>query len=152
MLMNAFPDATSTSNRRFQASGFVFGNAPNVWLRAQAHHWKPGQRVLCAADGEGRNSVWLARQGLQVDAFDIAEAGLAKARGLAADAGLTASLAAGDGDSVVWPEAVHDGVAANLVQFADSDILELREYEAGLSEGPGHSGRSALIGMVAQRR
>jgi hypothetical protein len=35
---------------------------------------------------------------------------------------------------------------------AGTDILELREYEADLSEGPGHSGRSALIGMVARRR
>ena len=108
--------------------------------------------MLCAADGEGRNSVWLACQGLQVDAFDIAEAGVAKARGLAADAGVTVNFAVCDGDTVVWPEAVYDGVAAIFVQFADSDILELREYAADLSEGPGHSGRSALIGMVAQRR
>ena len=36
--------------------------------------------------------------------------------------------------------------------FTGTDILELREYEADLSEGPGHSGRSALIGMVARRR
>jgi len=150
--LTPFPDAASTWNRRFQAPGFLFGTEPNVWLRAQAHRWKPGQRVLCAADGEGRNSVWLACQGLQVDAFDIAEAGVAKARGLAADAGVTVDFAVCDGDAVVWPEAVYDGVAAVFVQFADSDILELREYEVDQSEGPGQSGRSALIGMVAQRR
>ena len=150
--MNAFPDAASTWNRRFQAPGFLFVTEPNVWLRAPAHHWKPGQRVLRAADGEGRNSVWLARQGLQVDASDIAGAGVAEARGLAADARVTGNFAVCDGDAVVWPEAVYDGVAGIFVQFADSDILELREYEADLSEGPGHSGRSALIGMVARRR
>jgi len=36
--------------------------------------------------------------------------------------------------------------------FADWDILELREYEAEVTEGTGHKGRSALIGLVAQRR
>lgn len=114
-----FADAASTWNRRFQSPGFVFGTEPNTWLRSQAHHWKPGQRVLCAADGEGRNSVWLARQGLHVDAFDIAEAGVAKARGLATEAGVGINFAVCDCDAVVWPEAVYDGVAAIFVQFAD---------------------------------
>ena len=35
--------------------------------------------------------------------------------------------------------------------FNGLDIEHLREYEADLSEGSGHSGRSALIGLVAQR-
>ena len=40
--LTPFPDAASTWNRRFQAPGFLFGTEPNVWLRAQAHRWKPG--------------------------------------------------------------------------------------------------------------
>ena len=80
----AFADAADTWNRRFTADGFLFGTAPNGWLTAHAGVWQPGNRVLCVADGEGRNSVWLARQGLVVDAFDIAEVGVAKARRLAA--------------------------------------------------------------------
>ena len=116
---SSFTDAASTWNRRFEAPGFVFGTEPNAWLKAQAHHWKPGQRVLCVADGEGRNSVWLARQGLQVDAFDIAERGVAKARTLAEEAGVAVRFAVCDGDTVAWPAAVYDGVAAIFVQFAD---------------------------------
>ena len=61
---------------RFADDGFLFGIAPNAWLREHAGIWQPGQRVLCVADGEGRNSVWLARRGLLVDAFDIAEVAL----------------------------------------------------------------------------
>jgi 2-polyprenyl-3-methyl-5-hydroxy-6-metoxy-1,4-benzoquinol methylase len=38
---------------------------------------------LCVADGEGRNSVWLAKQGMQVDAFDLSEVALKKAIALA---------------------------------------------------------------------
>lgn len=49
---------------------------------------RPGARVLCIADGEGRNSVWLARQGCRVTAIDVAEEGLAKARKLAERSGV----------------------------------------------------------------
>lgn len=112
-------DPAGTWNRRFESREFVFGTEPNAWLREHAHHWTPGQRVLCVADGEGRNSVWLARQGLQVDAFDIAEVGVAKARRLAEAAGVTVNLAVCDCDAVTWPHAAYDGVAAIFVQFAD---------------------------------
>ena len=79
----AFSDPAGTWNRRFTEDGFLFGTEPNAWLREHAGVWQPGQRVLSVADGEGRNSVWLAKRGLVVDAFDIAEVGVAKARRLA---------------------------------------------------------------------
>lgn len=120
----AFPDAAATWNRRFAGDGFLFGTEPNAWLKEQAHHWPAGARVLCVADGEGRNSVWLARQGLQVDAFDIAEAGVAKARRLAADAGVTVHYTVADGDAFAWPEAAYDGVAAVFIQFADPALRQ----------------------------
>jgi SAM-dependent methyltransferase len=116
----AFPNPAATWNRRFvEADGYLFGTEPNNWLREHAAVWQPGQRVLSVADGEGRNSVWLARQGLAVDAFDIAEAGVAKARRLAAAQGAHVNYAVADGDSLKWPESVYDGVAAIFVQFAD---------------------------------
>lgn len=119
-----FPDAAQTWNRRFEAEDYVFGTEPNVWLREHAHLWRPGQRVLCVADGEGRNSVWLARQGLRVDAFDISEVGVAKARRLAAEQGVSVNYAVGDCDGFAWPERVYDGVAAIFVQFADPDMRQ----------------------------
>ncbi len=114
-----FTNPAATWNKRFEATGFVFGTEPNAWLREQAHRWQPGQRVLCVADGEGRNSVWLARQGLQVDAFDIADVGVTKARGLAKAAGVQVDFAVCDCDAVAWPQAAYDGVVAIFVQFAD---------------------------------
>lgn len=203
-----FSDPAQTWNQRFAAPGLLFGAEPNGWLREHACVWSPGERVLCVADGEGRNSVWLAEQGLTVEAFDIAETGVAKARALAAQRGVAVSFAVADCDDYAWPEAACDGVAAIFVQFADPDLRErlfarmvralkpggrlvlqgytpkqldyrtggpplashlytptllreafngldiehLREYEADLSEGSGHSGRSALIGLVARRR
>ena len=106
-------------NQRFSREEFVFGEQPNAWLRAQAHHWRPGHRVLCVADGEGRNSVWLAQQGLRVDAFDISQIGVAKARRLAERCGVQVDYQVADCDAVAWPQNVYDGVAAIFVQFAN---------------------------------
>ena len=119
-----FADPAGTWNRRFSADGYLFGTEPNQWLRERAGVWTPGQRVLCVADGEGRNSVWLAQRGLQVDAFDIAEVGVAKARRLATELGATVNFQVADCDSFAWPEAHYDGVAAIFVQFADPALRE----------------------------
>lgn len=202
-----FANPTQTWNQRFSGERYLFGTAPNLWLQEHAGVWRPGERILCIADGEGRNSVWLAGCGLHVDAFDIAAAGVEKARRLAAARGVVVNYAVLDCDACQWPEAVYDGVAAIFVQFADSarrerlaanimkvlkpggtlvlrgytakqleyptggppllshlytpamlraafaamQITELREYEAFICEGTGHSGHSALIGMVARR-
>jgi SAM-dependent methyltransferase len=117
----AFADAAATWNGRFTAAGdaFLFGTAPNDWLAGHAGAWAPGARVLCVADGEGRNSVWLAQRGVQVEAFDIAAAGVAKARALAARHGVTVDFTVADCDAFPWPQRRYDGVAAIFIQFAD---------------------------------
>lgn len=115
----AFGDAAATWNQRYAGDGFLFGTEPNAWLKAQAAAFPPGGRVLCVADGEGRNSVWLARQGYVVEAFDIAERAVHKARAFAAREGVVVNFEVADCDSHAWPEAAYDGVAAIFVQFAD---------------------------------
>lgn len=82
MTSESIAAAAATWNERFCGEDYVFGREPNEYLRAQAALFAPGSRALCVADGEGRNSVWLARQGLNVEAFDVAQAGVAKARRL----------------------------------------------------------------------
>lgn len=119
-----FADPAGTWNQRFAGEDYLFGTEPNAWLREQAGVWAPGQRVLCVADGEGRNSVWLAAHGLQVDAFDIAEAGVAKARRLAAQHGVQVKFQVADCDGFAWPQAAYDGVAAIFIQFADPALRE----------------------------
>jgi SAM-dependent methyltransferase len=115
----AFADAAATWNQRFAGDEFLFGTDPNDWLRENVHHLPPGGRVLCVADGEGRNSVWLAKQGFVVEAFDIADVGVEKARRLAAREGVHVHYRVADCDAYAWPEAAYDGVAAIFVQFAD---------------------------------
>ena len=120
----AAADAAVTWNRRFQEPAYIFGTQPNAYLRRYASLWQPGHRVLCVADGEGRNSVWLARQGLDVDAFDISDVGVSKARKLAEAAGVSAEFSVSDCDRRPWPVETYDGVAAIFVQFADPPMRE----------------------------
>lgn len=122
---DSFPaDAATMWNSRFQQPDYIFGTEPNAYLRQHGHLWQRGQRVLCVADGEGRNSVWLARQGLAVDAFDISEVGVAKAGKQAQAAGVSVSYAISDCDQWPWPQQAYDGVAAIFVQFADPAMRE----------------------------
>lgn len=203
-----FTDAEAMWNQRFSTPGFLFGTEPNVWLRNHATAWRPGERVLCVADGEGRNSAWLAARGLRVDAFDLSPVAVDKARRLAAERGVAVDYAVADIHALAWPRDVYDGIAAIFIQFATPeqrarlfagmidalkpggtlvlqgytpkqleyrtggppfashlyteallreafaalDITTLEAYEAEVDEGPGHRGRSALIGMVATKR
>ena len=123
-----FADPAGPWNRRFSAPGYLFGTEPNAWLHAHADVWDAGQRVLCVADGEGRNSVFLAQRGLTVDAFDIAEVGVRKARDFARITGVKVNFAVSDVATLQWPESLYDGVAAIFIQFADPQ-LRMRIFE-----------------------
>ena len=72
-------------DERYRAPDFAFGTAPNDFLAAERHRFPPRGRgrVICLAEGEGRNAVFLARQGHRVLAVDQSSVGLEKARMLA---------------------------------------------------------------------
>ena len=203
-----FADATQFWNERFDKKEFIFGKEPNEYLVETAkQHLKPNQKVLCIADGEGRNGVWLAKQGMQVIGFDASDIALAKANQFAKDNHVEVEYTFSDTDSYAWPANTYDAVIAIFIQFADPEmrerifqktyqtlkpggifilqgytpkqldyktggpsliehlyteelirnltkdlhILELRSYEKVLSEGPRHTGMSAILGLVAQK-
>ncbi len=114
-----FPDAAATWNQRYAGEGYFFGREPNDYLRVKATLLRPGGRVLCVADGEGRNSVWLAQQGFEVQAFDVADLAVAKARRLAAEAGIEVGHHVAGFDDWHWQPAAFDAVVAIFIQFAD---------------------------------
>ena len=74
---------------RFAVPEYIFGTAPNGFLAAQKHLLPPRGKALAIADGEGRNGVWLAEQGLDVLSLDRSPAAQNKARALAAARGVT---------------------------------------------------------------
>jgi 2-polyprenyl-3-methyl-5-hydroxy-6-metoxy-1,4-benzoquinol methylase len=104
-------------NARFAADGFVFGTEPNAFLASQRGRLAPGMSALCVADGEGRNSVWLAKQGLGVTAFDFSPVGLAKAMKLAQQNGVKVDYHQADVNDWNWDAAQYDVVVAIFVQF-----------------------------------
>ena len=68
---------------RYADSDYLFGTAPNDFLKSVAERLPPNSRILCLADGEGRNGVYLATLGHKVTAVDQSRVGLEKAKKLA---------------------------------------------------------------------
>src|SRR5579871_6585298 len=185
--------------KRFSAEGYAFGKAPNAFLKAQAPQLQGRRTALSVADGEGRNGVWLAEQGLDVLTIDLSPAGVAKAKALAAERGVKLRAEVADIAKWQWPKNAFDvvvaififvdprdraGFFANLkaavapgglllmqgyrpkqleyktggpsdaartytrdilqAGFGDMTRLDIREYDAVISEGSSHAGMSAL--------
>lgn len=105
-------------NQRYSGEAFFYGTGPNAFLASQAHLLRPGQRALAVADGEGRNGVWLARQGLDVTAVDFSPVAVAKARRLAEQCGVTVRHENADLFDWDWGENRFDVIAAIFIQFA----------------------------------
>jgi 2-polyprenyl-3-methyl-5-hydroxy-6-metoxy-1,4-benzoquinol methylase len=207
-MTTAFSDGADFWNKRFDTPDYIFGKAPNEYLEIQAkHHLKQRDSVLCVADGEGRNSVWLAKQGMRVDAFDLSDIALKKAIALAQEEAVQVQFSLASSDTWVWQPNHYDAVVGIFIQFADPEmrarlfaqmistlrpggiliiqgytpkqlvfktggpsilehlytddmirnliddleIIDLCVYEKMLSEGPKHTGMSALLGLVARK-
>jgi hypothetical protein len=72
--------AMNVWDERYAGEAYHFGTEPNAFLAAQKYLLKSGMSCLALADGEGRNGVWLAQQGLQVLAVDASPAAHRKPR------------------------------------------------------------------------
>jgi len=118
-----FDDAKEFWNQRFNQQEFIFGKEPNEYLALQAKAYlKPNQKVLCIADGEGRNGVWLARQGMQVVGFDVSDIALEKAKQFAKDNQVEIAYSLSDTDSFHWQENIYDAVIGIFIQFAEPQM------------------------------
>ncbi|MEX5727249.1 SAM-dependent methyltransferase [Rhodovulum iodosum] len=194
-------------NDRFAGEDYVYGTEPADFLRREAGRLAPGARVLSVAEGEGRNAVWLAGQGMDVTAIDAAPNAVAKARRLARARGVEVTFHLADVTAWDWEAGVFDAVLGIFIQFAPPevqaeviegmkrstrpgglvllhgfaerqagygsggppnpaqlytpdllrarfdgfDLLVLRDYDAEIDEGRGHSGRAGLVDLVARR-
>lgn len=104
---------------RYRDAGddYLFGTAPNAFLSAQAGRFAAGMSVLAVADGEGRNSVWLAEQGCAVTATEISPVALAKAAKLARARQVAVDFVEADLLRWDWPLAAFDAVVGIFIQF-----------------------------------
>lgn len=167
-------------DNRYATSDFVFGTEPNDFLRSVADRIPAGP-VLCLAEGEGRNAVFLATRGHAVTATDLSATGLAKARALAAQRGVALATEVADLAGYAIATNAWSGIVAIFVMEAYTPAqlafgtggpkdpaltptlaqlsaelpgLEFeigRECERDVHEGGGHTGRSAVVQILARR-
>lgn len=103
---------------RFTSDGYIFGEAPNAFLKRTILALKPkGPRVLAVADGEGRNGVWLAEQGYKVDSVDFSAVAVTKAQALAKARGVKVYAEVADLFAWDWPKNTYDIVVVIFTQF-----------------------------------
>lgn len=111
-------------NERYAGDEYHFGTEPNAFLIEQRALLKPGMRCLAVADGEGRNGVWLAEQGLEVLSVDSSHVAQAKAKKLAHERGVAMLFEQADLLQWDWGEEEFDVVVAIFIQFVTSPERE----------------------------
>jgi 2-polyprenyl-3-methyl-5-hydroxy-6-metoxy-1,4-benzoquinol methylase len=119
--------------RRYAEREFLFGTAPNAFLQSQSFRLRAGMRALCPGEGEGRNAVWLARQGLPVTAVDFAPAALEHALALAARERVAITTIEADLSRWAWPRESFDLVVLTFVQLPEDERV------------PVHAGAAAAL-------
>ena len=106
-------------SERYRQAGdeYLFGIAPCRFLETHRVLFAAGATALSVADGEGRNSVWLAEQGLQVRALEISPVALEKARKLARGRAVEVDFVQCDVVADPWPTDTYDFVVGMFIQF-----------------------------------
>ena len=104
--------------QRFSTPDYAFGKAPNEFLLRCGPLLPRTGKALAVADGEGRNGVWLARQGLDVLSIDFSPAAQAKARALAAEHQVAITFVEADVHAWPYPEEAFDVVVEIFTQFS----------------------------------
>lgn len=120
-------------DERYNTEDYVYGTAPNDFLQEHAADllaaYDPAH-VLCVADGEGRNSVFLAELGAQVCAMDISSVGLSKAEKLAEQRGVSLQTEVVDLTQAELPKAHYDGIVAIFCHLPGQGRAHLYEQIA----------------------
>lgn len=138
-------------DERYATDDYLFGTEPNRFLASQRERLTGGaqRRVLALADGEGRNGVWLAEQGLDVTSVDASPTGVAKARRLAEARGVSvhteiADLTCWDLGDERW-----DAIVAIFIQFLGSE--ERRRLHARVVRALAPGGLLVLQGYTPKQ-
>jgi len=122
-------------DERYAVDEYVYGKEPNEFLLQMSGRLQHG-RVLCLAEGEGRNAVYLARRGFAVTAVDSSSVGLAKAVRLAQEFGVTIQTVTADLADYTIEEGAWDSIVSIWCHVHQDLRGRLhRDVVAGLKEG-----------------
>jgi len=75
-------------DKQFAANRFTYGKTANLFIQEKSDLFKPNSNIACFAEGEGRNAVFLAKQGHRATAYDVSAVGLEHTKQLAAENGV----------------------------------------------------------------
>lgn len=124
--MSEFATEYDRWQSRYSGSDYAFGREPNYFLKSCKPLLPRSGRALAVADGDGRNGVWLAEQGLDVVSIDFSPMGQAKARALAAERNVAVEFVQADVHAWDYPQARFDIVAEIFAQFSSPDQRALK--------------------------
>ena len=110
---------------RFAKEEYLFGKEPVPFLLRHAGLFEKGQSVLSIAEGEGRNAVHLAKQGLDVTGVEFAPSAVAKAEKLAAENGVSPTFIQSDLFSWEWPQGAFDITMGLFFQFTGPEQRDI---------------------------
>ncbi|MCE9569620.1 MAG: class I SAM-dependent methyltransferase [Rhodocyclales bacterium] len=142
-------------SKRYRDAGehYLFGTEPNRFLAHRAERLQDGKTALSVADGEGRNSVWLAEQGLDVTAVEISSIAVEKARRLAAGRDAAVDFVLADMLAADWPPAdLHEGfdwVVGIFIQFVGPE--DRKRQFAAMKQLTRPGGRILLQGYTPKQ-
>jgi 2-polyprenyl-3-methyl-5-hydroxy-6-metoxy-1,4-benzoquinol methylase len=134
--MTQFSNPLTRWNERFSTESYLFGEKPNRYLAEKTPQLQKG-KALSIADGEGRNSVWLASQGFEVDAFDFSPIAIEKANKLAATQQVNVNFHCSDWQSFDWKANHYDTIAGIFFQFADPEARTELFHKLNFALKPG---------------
>lgn len=125
----------ATWDERYNTEDYVYGTAANDFLVSVVDHIPRG-RVLCLAEGEGRNAVFLAEKGYAVTAVDFSAVGLQKAHRLAAERGVSIETCCADLREFVISPNQWQGIVSIFAHVPPEVRVPLhRAVVAGLGKG-----------------
>ena len=108
--MRTAQEAKQFWDDRYSSGNYIYGTQPNRFFKEKIDQLEPG-RLLLPAEGEGRNAIYAAREGWQVDAFDISEKGRKKALELAKRNHVTINYSISKYDDYEIKKDFYDGIA-----------------------------------------
>lgn len=124
-------------DERYSSDEYFFGQEPNEFLKEEIEKLAPG-KALFIGEGEGRNSIYAASLGWEVDAIDISIVGKEKAEKLAAKKNVKINYNITDAYDYTYPQNYYDAVV--LIYFhVESEMREKYFRQLLLSLKPGGS-------------
>jgi SAM-dependent methyltransferase len=117
-------------DERYGEPELAYGSRANDFLSEMADSLPPGP-VLCLAEGQGRNAVFLAKRGHRVTAVDQSRVGLARAKALAAAHGVQIDAHTADLEKFVITPGAWAGIVAIFAHLPPA--LRTRVHRAAVA-------------------